>query len=137
VSPFRSGLAALGALSCLLACSSARDAEAQQSAARVARAIEVLRLAPNPAKAGPLAELGKLGCGGTDVCAARDACLVAYRLHVDALALTGVAREQVASRDERNAGKLLISAEQKLNEASVRVADCVEREAALRHRYKL
>ena len=74
---------------------------------------------------------------GSDVCATRDACLLAYRLHVDALALTEVAKQQVAARDAGNAGKLLISAEQKLNEAGVRVADCTGREAALRHRYKL
>jgi hypothetical protein len=130
-------LAALLALPCSLACSSGRDAEEQKSAARVARAIEVLRNAHNQTKAGPLADLGKLSCVGRDVCATRDACQVAYRLHVDALALTEVAKEQVAFRDNRNAGKLLISAEQKLNEAGVRVADCVEREAALRRRYKL
>jgi hypothetical protein len=133
----RRGLAAFGALWCLLACSSAREAEARKSAARVARAIEVLRNSPNQAKAGPLAELGKLGCGAGEICAARDTCLVAYRLHVDAVALTEAAKLQVASRDDQMAGKLLISADQKLNEAGVRVADCVEREAALRHRYKL
>jgi hypothetical protein len=129
----RRGLAAFGALCWMFGCGSAREAEAQKSAARVARAIEVLRNAPNPAKAGPLAELGKLGCGGAEICAARDA----YRLHVDAVALTAAAKLQVASRDDQKAGKLLISADQKLNEAGVRVADCVEREAALRHRYKL
>jgi hypothetical protein len=88
-------------------------------------------------KAGPLAELGRLDCVGVDVCAARDACRGAYQLHVDALALTAGAKEQAAIRDNPGAGKLLVSAEQKLNEANVRVADCVEREAALRHRYKL
>lgn len=124
-------------LPCLFACRTGRDAEAQKSAAQVARAVEVLRNAPNQTKGGPLAELGKVDCVGSDVCATRDACLLAYRLHVDALALTEVAKQQVAARDAGNAGKLLISAEQKLNEAGVRVADCTGREAALRHRYKL
>lgn len=133
----RVGLAALGLLPCLLSCNSARHAEEQKSAAQVARAVEVLRNAPNETKAGPLAELGKLRCVGADVCGARDACRIAYTLHVDALALTAAAKDQVAFRDNPRAGKLLISAEQKLTQASQKVADCVEREGALRRRYKL
>jgi hypothetical protein len=121
----------------VLACNAAREAEEQKSAAHIARAIEVLRNAPNEMKAGPLAELGKLPCVGAEVCGTREACRVAYTLHVDALALTAAAKDQVAFRDNPRAGKLLISAEQKLSEAGVRVADCVEREATLRHRYKL
>jgi hypothetical protein len=134
----RDGLATLALASCgLLACSSARDAETQKSAAQVARAVEVLRNAPNEMKAGPLKDLAKVRCVGPDVCATSDACRSAYQLHVDALALTAGAKEQVAFRDNPRAGKLLVSAQQKLSEASVRVADCVEREAVLRHRYKL
>lgn len=124
------------ALALLVACS-AREGAEQKSAARVARAVEVLRNAPNQMKKEPLAELGQLQCVGTDVCATRDACRSAYQVHVDALALTAAAKDQVASRDNPRAGNLLVSAEEKLREAGARVADCVEREAALRHRYKL
>jgi len=132
----RVGLAAFALLPCGVACN-AREAEEQKSGAQVARAVEVLRNAPNEMKAGPLAELGKLSCVGPEVCGLRDACLRAYTLHVDALALTAAAKDQVAFRDNPRAGKLLISAEQKLTEASQKVADCVAREGTLRHRYKL
>ncbi len=121
----------------VLACDSAREAETRESAGRVARAIEVLRNAPNEMKAGPLAELGLLACLGAEVCQVRDACHSAYQRHVDALALTASAKQQVKERDNHGAGKLLVSAESALSEASGLVLGCVEREGALRHRYKL
>jgi hypothetical protein len=103
----------------------------------VARAIEVLRAAANASKAGALADLVKLGCSGPDVCATRDACTAAYQLHVDAVALTQAAKLRMRDGQAPEAAKLLVSADEKLNEASRRVAGCAEREASLRHRYKL
>jgi hypothetical protein len=119
-----------------LACSS-QDLESRTSAARVARAIEVLRAAPNPSKAGVLADLVKLRCLGVDVCETRDVCSDAYRVHVDAVALTQAAKLQISDGKAPEAAKLLVSAEEKLSEAGRRVARCAEREASLRHRYKL
>lgn len=121
----------------LLGACSPRGLTAQQSAARVARAVEVLRNAPNTEKAGPLAALGQLGCTGPDVCATRDACRLSYTLHVDAVALTRRAKEQLRNGQTPEAASLLITAQEKLSEASRKVADCADREAALRHRYKL
>jgi hypothetical protein len=131
-------LAAPLALSCLLAaCGSAREAEAKQSAARVARAIEVVRSAPNAAKGAALQDLVKVPCGSPDGCAARDACQAAYALYVEALALTQAAKLQLADGKPADAAKLVGASEEKLTDASRRIADCTEREGALRLRYKL
>lgn len=110
---------------------------AQQSAARVARAVEVLRNAPNADKAAPLAALGQLGCTAADVCETRDACRLGYALHVDAVALTLQAKQQLRDGKTPQAANLLLTAQEKLNEASRKVAECTDREAALRRRYKL
>lgn len=126
------------ALSLLLlgACSS-RDDEAKISAARLSRAIAVVRDAPNDAKAGPLAELAKLPCAAPEVCDTRDACAKAYTLHVDAVGLTGAARMKVMDGQSAEAASLLVAAQQKLGTAAAQVEDCVRREGALRVRYKL
>ena len=119
-----------------LSCSQ-RDPEAQQSAGRVARAIEVLRNAANDAKAKPLEALAQVACTGPDVCETREACRAAYTLHVDAVSLTGAARQKAADGQATDAAKLLGSAQQMLGEAGSKVQACIERESALRRRYKL
>ena len=133
----RAWLVAGAALGCLLGACSPQGLTAQQSAARVARAVEVLRNAPNPDKAGPLKALVDLGCTGADVCETRDACQLAYTLHVEAVTLTQRAKEQFRDGKTPQAAKFLITAQQKLSEASRKVADCTDREATLRRRYKL
>jgi hypothetical protein len=131
-------LAACAALGCvLLACASKREADARQSAARIARATEVLRGAPNRAKSEALRELAKVPCESPEACRARDTCVIAYTTHVDALALTEAAKLQAAEGDAAQAAKVLGSAEQKLSEASAKVTDCTDRDAALRRLYKL
>jgi hypothetical protein len=96
-----------------------------------------VRAAPNASKARALADLVKLGCSGLDVCDTRDVCTAAYQLHVDAVALTQAAKVRISDGKTPEAARLLVSAEEKLNEASRRVARCAERETSLRHRYKL
>jgi hypothetical protein len=125
------------ALSATASCGSSREAVEQQSAAQVARAIEVVREAPNAAKAAALEGLGKLVCNGAEVCAARDACVAAYREHVEAVTLTEAAKLQLVEGNGNEAAKLLGSAQQKLGAAKDKVAGCTDREAALRRRYKL
>ena len=124
-------------LGTLLACGSKREADARQSAARVARAVEVLRGAPNRAKAEALRELAKVPCESPEACRARDTCVVAYTSHVDALALTQAAKLQASEGSGAEAAKVLGSAEKKLDEARTKVIDCTDREAALRRLYKL
>jgi hypothetical protein len=121
----------------LLACASKKETDVRQSAARVARAVEVLRGAPNRAKAEALRELAKVPCESAEVCAARDACVTAYTTHVEALALTQAAKLQASQGQAADAAKVLGAAEQKLDEARTKVIDCTDREAALRRLYKL
>jgi hypothetical protein len=121
----------------LVSCGSTREAAEQKSAAQIARAIELVREAPNAAKAPALDRLAKLECTGVEACAVRDTCAAAYREHVDAVALTEVARSRLTEGKTNEAAKLLVSAQRKLSEASSKVAGCTDREAALRRRYKL
>jgi hypothetical protein len=120
-----------------VACRSQREVDEQQSAARVARAIELLREAPNSAKAGPLADLAKLACSGADPCKTRDACVSAYSMHVEAVTLTQAAKAKLADGAALESAKLLNAAEQKLADADAKVGKCTELEGGLRRRYKL
>ena len=134
----RQPLGPLLAAACFaLGCSSSEDALAKQSAGRVARAIEVVRDAPNAGKATALAELAKLSCSGPDVCETRDACQTAYALHVEATTLTQAAKLKLNEGDAAAAANLLGASEQKLSDASGKVSSCMDRESALRRRYKL
>lgn len=129
--------ALLGTCVLLAACRSSQQAAEQKSAAQIARAVEVLREAPNAAKAEPLAQLSKLPCSGADVCQTRDACSSAYTLHVDAVALTAAAKQKLGDDDPLAAAKLLNASEQKLKDADVKVTQCTDLEGALRRRHKL
>jgi hypothetical protein len=93
--------------------------------------------APNAAKVTALRELAKVSCGAPDICETRDVCEGAYTLHVEALALTQAAKQQLGDSNAAGAAKLLGASEQKLNEASRKVSDCTNHEGALRLRYKL
>jgi hypothetical protein len=129
--------APLLAACCALGCSSAQDIDAKQSAGRVAHAIEVVRDAPNAGKAVALAELGKAACSGPDVCETREACRAAYALHVEATTLTQAAKLELNEGNAAEAANLLGASEQKLTEAAPKVDACLDREGALRRRYKL
>ena len=124
-------------LSLASACSSTQELETKQSAGRVARAVDVLRDAPNAGKAVALQELVRTPCRGPEVCATRDACSSAYALHVDATTLTQAAKLKLSEGDSAEAAKLLGASEEKLADSKRKVTACVERESALRRRYKL
>lgn len=128
---------ALPVLLALLGCGSSPDPAEVKSAAQTARAVEVLRLAPNAAKAAALTSLAALGCTGAEVCATRDACTAAYRVHVEGLSLTEAAKQQLGDGKGDAAAGLLGAAEQKLAQAQALVVSCTDREAALRRRFKL
>jgi hypothetical protein len=120
-----------------VACRSQREIDEQQSAARVARAIELVREAPNAAKAGPLTDLANVSCIGAEVCKARDACAAAYTEHVEAVTLTAAAKQKLADGDAGEAAKLLNASEQKLTASAPKVTACTDLEASLRRQYKL
>jgi hypothetical protein len=120
-----------------LACSSGREVAERRSAAQVARAVEVLRNAPNPAKAQALLGLRQVSCQGVEVCATHAACMAGYALHVEALALTQAAKQQLADGKSAEAARVLGSAEQKLVEADAQVTACTDLEAKLRRQHGL
>jgi hypothetical protein len=130
------GSAALTLWLLLAACSSG-DAVERDAAGRLVRSVQVLRDAPNEAKAPLLTALEQSACSGAEACSTRNICARAYRLHVDALALTEVAKARFASGKTPEATRLVMSAEAALREAKGKVSDCVDSEAALRRRYKL
>src|SRR5262245_21061424 len=66
-------VAALSSLSC------DRADHDRAEAARVLRALEVVRAAPNEAKRRPADELAHAACSSTIVCGARDSCAEAYQ----------------------------------------------------------
>jgi hypothetical protein len=129
------GIFAVAAL--VFGCHAAEELRAQQSAGGVLLALKHLRDAPNADKAKALRGLAQAPCANRAVCEVRDACQRAYTLHVEGLALTQAARQQLRDGKSLDAAKLVGSAEQKLKQASPRVDDCTERASALQRRYKL
>jgi hypothetical protein len=118
-----------------LACD--EELETRASAARVARAIELLRNAPNAGKGQGLSALEATACRGEDVCRVKRACVSAYTLHVEGVTLTEAARLQIAQDKPHDAARVLGAAEQKLAQAGPKLLDCSERVGALRRQYKL
>jgi hypothetical protein len=114
-----------------------RSVEEQKSAGQIARAVEVLRDAPNPEKRAALGQLEKLACVGKSTCETRAACLRAYTQHVEALELTQSAKRDVSEGKAAEAATLLITAQEKLSEAQPLVIACTNLQAALRREHKL
>ena len=127
----------LAAAALLLACDGAKELRAKQSAGGVLLALQVLREAGNAEKAKALTGLAQAPCVGEGVCELRDACRIAYALHVEGLTLTRAAKQQLQDGKALDAAKLLGSAEEKLKDAGRQVDDCTDRAGALRRRYKL
>ncbi len=126
-------LALAGALSLLvLGCDAQREDRLKQGVARLGRAEEQLRSAPNAAKVDLLAELARTPCLEPAACSARDACTSGYTLHVDALSLTRVAKQNMADGQDEQAAKLLGAALEKLSLAQSRIDECTALMAALR-----
>lgn len=119
----------------LAGCGSENQRE-RQSAAEVVRAEETLRSADNAQKAQLLGALST-PCLGAEACETQRICRAAYQLHVDALSLTGAAKDKLGAGQAEEAGRLLGSAEEKLKQAQVDVTSCTEHAHDLRRRYKL
>jgi hypothetical protein len=130
--------ALIGALGLIaLACDAEREERLAREVARLCRAEEQLRQAPNGAKAQLLAELSRAPCPEPAACAARDSCTSAYTLHVDALALTQVAKQNIADGQNEQAAKLLGTAETKLEQARSGIERCTAQFAALRRAHRV
>ena len=116
--------------------------EESLEAARVARAIDVVRDAPNDPVDGRKQLLDKLEAEpakGALAIAARDACVKAYRPFVEGQQLEARVRAQLAGPPEQiDAGVLveLASAETKLNEAKAAMPDCDRALHDLKHAFR-
>lgn len=128
-------ICALGLL--LFGCDAGREQRLKQSVAQLCWAEDRLRAAPNAQKAELLAALSRTPCPEPAACAARDVCTAGYTLHVDALALTQVAKQSLADGQGERAAKLLGAAEEKLKLAAARIDTCTSRVAALRRSYTI
>ncbi len=100
------------------------------------RAAETLRAADNAHKARLLGAL-EAPCVGARACETQRICREAYRLHVDALNLTGAAKDKLSAGQAEDAARLLGSAEEKLKRAQADVTTCTEHAHDLRRFYKL
>lgn len=126
-------LALIGALGLTaLGCDARREERLARDVARLCRAEEQLRQAPNSGKAQLLGELVRAPCPEPAACKARDACAAAYTLHVDALSLTQVAKQNLSDGQNEQAAKLLGAASTKLEQARGRIDECTGLVAALR-----
>ncbi|MBN2194263.1 MAG: hypothetical protein JW751_15710 [Polyangiaceae bacterium] len=128
----------MGSLGLAAACHGGRGPTARAEADAVVRAVAVLRDAPNAEKAALLPPLAAVDCTAPDVCALRNACLDAYRLHVGALAeRDDLTRVLAASGRPPNASARLAGIERDLTKAHALALDCAQGELALRARYRL
>lgn len=76
----------------LFGCRGEHEQAMRAEAARVLRAVELLRDAPNAEKADRLARLRGEACSDPTVCELKTACVQAYTLHVQGLERARVAR---------------------------------------------
>jgi hypothetical protein len=126
-------LSLLAALGC--DARSAEEGRRQRDVAQLCWAEDRLRNAPNTGKAALLAELSRAPCPAPDACRMRDACVGAYTLHVDALALTGAAKQLLSERRDAEAAGILGAAEEKLKKAGPGIERCTALSAELRRGY--
>lgn len=129
-------LAGLTALACRGEAEEAHRAEA----ARVARSVQQLRAAPNPAKAPFLAALEAEPCASSDARELKATCVAAYR---DLLGALGTARElasalamDAAAPPAASAAALVEGSEARLARAREGTRRCADLEGALARRYR-
>jgi hypothetical protein len=123
------------------ACRSQAARALEAEAARVSRAIEVVRDAPNPAKAPLLEALKKEPCEHARTCELKELCVNAYSRHVDALGKSQRARTLLAApaggaEAALEAASVLNRAEATLDEAKRMTEACAAKQGELRRELK-
>jgi hypothetical protein len=88
------GLAALAAVGCR----TGDEQEARARAARLSKAIDTVRDAPNEAKHASLDALEEVPCGKDQYCALKKTCVEAYTLHARAIDVIASAREDLTAQ---------------------------------------
>ena len=135
-------LIALALLALVALVAGCGPSEEALEAARIARAIDVVRDAPNDPVEGRKQLLEKLEAEpakGALAIAARDACVKAYRPFVEGQQLEAQVRAQLAGPAEQlDAGVLLelAGAETKLNEAKAAMPECDRALHDLKHKFR-
>jgi hypothetical protein len=138
------GFVQFALLSALCAgCGSEKEQELRREAARVSRAVDVLRAAPNDAKPPRLAALRATECAAQDVCDVKRACMAAYEHHLAAMNGTRAATHAVGADGAltpdaaRAAAELTERSEEELNKAKDLNRQCLALQGALRRKHRL
>jgi hypothetical protein len=124
-------------------CEGEQAQEARREAARVSRAVDVLRGAPNPEKAPRLVALRAVECTAPDVCEVKEACVRAYERHLAAVEGSRAARRAVtadAALDQDAAGaaaELTTRSQAELEKGKELNRRCLALQGALRRRHRL
>lgn len=124
----------------LLGCRSQEARALEAEAARIGRAVDALRDAPNEAKSPLLRALDAEACENPDTCGLKALCSRAYARHVEGLdksarVKTLLAPDAGADRTQA-AAALLREAESALGEAQRLTEDCAAKQGELRRRLK-
>ncbi|HEV8549568.1 MAG TPA: hypothetical protein VGQ57_11085 [Polyangiaceae bacterium] len=127
--------AAAGAL--LLGGCDASERAARAEAADISRAVDAVRAADNPAKAGPLAALRDKSCSVADICAVKSLCIAAYEQHERALALVAEAKAGITAAPAASVAQTLTLAESALTRAKSQTDDCATRQGEMARHFKV
>ncbi len=129
----------LSALS-LLGCRSQEARALEAEAARIGRAVDALRDAPNEAKAPLLGALEAEACDDSETCGLKALCSRAYSRHVEGLDKSARVKAMLApdagAEQAGAAVALLKEAESALAEAAQLTEDCAAKQGELRRRLK-
>jgi len=131
------------ALALVSGCEGEQEQEVRREAARISRAVDVLRAAPNPDKPPRLAALRAIPCSARDVCDMQQACMVGYEHHLAAVAGTRAASRAVgadtalAPDAARAAAELTERSEAELEKGKELNRKCLALQGALRRKYRL
>jgi hypothetical protein len=120
----------------LVGCPASDGAERSEAAA-LSRAIDALRSADNPNKAGALQALRAAPCTFPDICAVRSACIAAYELHVRGVEAAAKAAGLLNTDEAPKAAELLGTAESDLKRASELANACTSAQGELQRRYRV
>jgi hypothetical protein len=123
------------------ACRTQQSRALEAESARLGRAIDALRDAPNPAKAPLLRALESEPCEQAAACELKALCVRAYTRHVDSLVASERARTLLAtpgggSEATLAAASAVNQAEAALVEAQKLTGDCTAAQGALRRKSK-
>ena len=124
----------------LLGCRSQEARALEAEAARIGRAVDALRDAPNEAKSPLLAALEAEACDDPETCGLKALCSRAYSRHVEGVEKSARVKALLApdagTEAARAAVALLREAESALAEAAKLTEECAAKQGELRRRLK-